>query len=357
VRAVRKALGGAPLVALVGRVRVDTVVTLLRAGVVDAIGLPAPAADVVARAVLHSTPQRDAGELIGQSPAVVRLRREIAAVSRLRSTVLITGETGTGKGVVARQLHRLSPFADRPFVHVDCAALASNVIETELFGNERGAYTGAVASRAGRFELAGSGTIFLDEIGDLEPSVQVKLLRVLQDREYERVGSSTTRVAAARVIAATNRDLRAAVASGTFRADLYFRLAVFHLHVPPLRERPGDATLLARSGVERIAERLSVSAPQLSDEFYAQLEACPWPGNVRELMNAVERALVHHQMGLDVELDAPTAAVDLDTCAIREALLAAGGNISRAARRLGIARSTLRYRVERAGLAELIPKD
>ncbi|MCX5737368.1 MAG: sigma-54 dependent transcriptional regulator [Proteobacteria bacterium] len=350
VRLVRKTLVGAPLVVIAGALRVDTVVALLRAGVCDVIGLPAPVSDVVARASLHATSIDDKVELTGLSAAALRLQREIAAAAPLRSTVLITGETGTGKGVAARRLHRLSAQRDLPFVHVDCSALAPSVIESELFGHERGAYTGAVAPRAGRFETAGSGTIFLDEIGDLELGPQAKLLRILQDREYERVGGSSTRIAAARVIAATNHDLRAAVAAGRFRADLFFRLNVFHIHVPALRERRSDVPALARAGAQRIAENLGMLVPQFSDAFYDDLCQRNWPGNVRELMNEIERALIRHQAGLDYSSQDETWEHDLrhedvasERVVLEEALLAAGGNISRAARRIGVARSTLRF--------------
>jgi transcriptional regulator with GAF, ATPase, and Fis domain len=325
--------------------------------------MPAPAADVVARAYLHARSIDEFGELIGEGDAVARLRRELAAVAPLRSTVLILGETGVGKGLAARLIHELSPHRDRPFVHVDCAALATSVVESELFGHERGAFTGAASPRAGRFELAGEGTIFLDEIGDLDASVQVKLLRVLQDRAFERLGGVTTRVMPARVIAATNRDLRAAVSAGTFRMDLYFRLNVFQVRVPPLRERLCDLPALARAALERIAAQLEVPIPPLSDSFYERLRDREWPGNVRELMNEMERFLIRSQAGLDavVESDGDETFACLpvgeDRAMLEEVLREAGGNISRAARRLGIARSTLRYRIARSGLDHLIPKD
>ncbi len=249
-------------------------------------------------------------------------------------------------------------------MHVDCSGLAPSVIESELFGHERGAYTGAVASRAGRFEIAGSGTIFLDEIGDLELGAQAKLLRILQDREYERVGGSSTRTAAARVIAATNRDLDAAVSGGRFRADLLFRLNVFRIRVPALRERRSDVPALARAGVRRIAESLGMPEPQIPDAFYDDLSQQDWPGNVRELMNTIERTLICHRAGID---DLPHGQpwtrdfgredVACERVVLEEALRAAGGNISRAARRVGVARSTLRYRIERNGLGHLVPKD
>jgi DNA-binding NtrC family response regulator len=371
IRAIRKVLPGSPVVVLAGAIGVDSVVALMRAGVADVIGLPAEPADVVARASLHAAPAAATGDLVGHSPATERLRSELAAVARLRSTILLTGETGVGKGLAARRIHDLSAWRDRPFVHVDCAALASSVIESELFGHERGAYTGAVGARSGRFELAADGTIFLDEIGDLEPGLQAKLLRVLQDRTYERLGGTATRVITARIVAATNRDLLAAVRAGSFRADLYFRLNVFHIHVPALRERSADIPALARAALQRIAERLEVPVPALSDAFYARLGARSWPGNVRELVNALEVTLIRHQGGLLDDLDEFEAFEPLDAPddegfetaspyerrRIEDALSACGGNVSRAARRLRLARSTLRYKIARYELAHLIPRD
>jgi DNA-binding NtrC family response regulator len=373
VRLLRKTLNGCPLVLVVRNVTIDAVVALVRSGVADVIGAGATA-DVIARATLHLTKALPDRDLVGQSVASAKLRKEIAAVAPLRSTVLLTGETGVGKGLVARLIHRLSSRADGPFVHVDCSALAPSLVESELFGHERGAFTGALARRIGRVELAGDGTLFLDEVGDLVPEVQAKLLRLLQDRAYERVGGAKTQVATARIVAATNRDLRREVAEGRFRPDLFFRLNVFHIHIPPLRERLSDVPLLARSGLERIAERLELAVPVLSDSFYARLQDHAWPGNVRELLNVLERILVQHQAGLLDEtslasgLEVESEGLELASSSwqdggldqrsrIEAALLSSGGNISRAARRLGLARGTLRYRIRQHGLAHLIPRD
>jgi two-component system NtrC family response regulator len=388
--ALRKQLRGCPTVFLAQDVPVDHVVHAVRTGAADVIGLPAPAEDVVARACLHlrraGTDDPWTRELVGESASIQHLRREITAVARTQSTVLITGETGVGKGLVAHAIHRASARRDRPFVHVDCSALASSLIESELFGHERGAFTGAVARRLGRFEVADNGTIFLDEIGDLELPLQRKLLRVLQEREYERLGGSAPRSMDARVIAATNRDLLKAVAEGTFRADLLFRLNVYQLAVPPLRERLGDLPLLVRCGLERLRERLQLDAPVLPDAFYRSLAERAWPGNVRELMNLLERIVVRHEARPLEEYDvarffeespqrirwSEPRSPDCKTqnpaspCAVcppnerdrvAEILLETGGNISRAARRLGLARSTLRYRLRIHGLTDLIPKD
>ncbi len=299
-------------------------------------------------------------EPLGGSAAMRALQREIAAVAPLQSTVLLSGETGVGKGLTARALHRRSR-RPGPFVHVDCAALAPGLVETELFGHERGSFTGAVAPRPGRFELAGSGTIFLDEIGELERPLQAKLLRVLQDRAFERVGGNRTLAMRARVIAATSRDLRREVREGSFRADLYFRIAVVPLALPPLRERRDDIPLLARAFLAGLSRRLELPAPSLSPDFLQRLSAHAWPGNARELHNVLERILIR---GAGRRL----AAADLDGVleeglwpppertstspasppsaeCIAAALRECGGNVARAARRLGLPRTTLRRRI------------
>ncbi len=309
-------------------------------------------------------------ELLGESRAIRRLRQEIASVAATRSTVLLLGETGTGKSLVARIIHRLSRQAEGPFVHADCASFAPTMIESELFGHERGAFTGAIARRIGRVEQAHGGTLFLDEIGNAELYLQAKLLRVVQERRFERVGGTQTLVTNARLIAATHCDLEGAVARGEFRADLYYRLRVFELVLPPLRERLCDVPLLARAGLCELGQRLQLGTPEIPARFDAVLMAYPWPGNVRELFNLIERLMVSGRgEKLDVmELEALLGRVPVvhgtparDEGAARSeiaaVLLATGGNVSRAARRLGLSRSTLRYRLRRLGLCELIPND
>lgn len=297
-------------------------------------------------------------ELVGSSAAMRALRDEIAAASAVDSTIRITGETGVGKGVVARALHRSSARSDEPFVHVDCAALSSEIVESELFGHERGAFTGAHARRIGRFELAAAGTLFLDEIGDLEARLQAKLLRVLQDRRFERLGGNQTLRMRARIIAATTRDLRKEVSAGRFRADLYYRLAVISIDVAPLRDRIGDIPALLRVSAQR-----SGALPEftLSEPALVRLSEHDWPGNVRELQNVAERIAVRfpgrrvEAADLDGILDDEeprheSAPPPCDGEQIALALRSTGGNVSQAALRLGLARTTLRHRIRRLGI-------
>jgi len=286
------------------------------------------------------------------------LREEITAAAAYPSTVRISGETGVGKGVVARRLHRLSSRRNEPFVHVDCAALSSAIVESELFGHERGAFTGAHSRRLGRFELAAGGTLFLDEIGDLEARLQAKLLRVLQDRHFERLGGNQTLRMRARIIAATTRDLRSDVADGRFRADLYYRLAVISIDIPPLRNRTDDIPALLRATAKRSSE---IPGFTLTASALARLSKHDWPGNVRELQNVAERIAVRFPDGrvdaadlddiLDDEVRPGTAASRVgDPERIVVALRSTGGNVSQAAQSLGLPRTTLRHRIRRLGI-------
>jgi two-component system response regulator HydG len=322
--------------------------------------------------------------LVGRSTAVSFLLREIDKIASTDTTVLLTGETGTGKGLVARRIHALSRRSSQPFVHVDCASLAENIIESELFGHERGSFTGAHERRVGRFEQAERGTIFLDEIGELDPRIQAKLLRVLQDRQYERIGGGRTLTMGARVIAATNVDLETAMVQKRFRADLYFRLRVLVLVLPPLRKRLEDIPDLVRHGLADIAERVGRSVPRIDDSFMEALLRHSWPGNVRELLNALERVVVLADgsplAGADLPrlLDGPHLALpapvqepvldpaleDGELCdgrpdreEIASVLMATGGNVARSARRLKLPRSTLRYQIRSLRLQHLIPSD
>jgi transcriptional regulator with GAF, ATPase, and Fis domain len=230
--------------------------------------------------------------IIGTSPAIREVLSHVSRVAPTDSTVLITGETGTGKELVARAIHKRSPRSARAFVAVNCAAIPSSLIASELFGHEKGAFTGALQRRQGRFELADGGTIFLDEVGELPAETQVMLLRVLQEREFERVGGSRPIRVNARVIAATNRDLHSAVADGTFRADLFYRLNVFPLDVPALRERRADVPLLVEYFIHRYAKRAGKRIRSVTHETSGLLQSYDWPGNIRELQNVIERAVI-----------------------------------------------------------------
>ena len=237
------------------------------------------------------------GEILGNSPALMRVLRDIQQVADTEATVLITGETGTGKEVMARAIHANSRRRDHPFVKVNCAAIPATLIESEFFGHEQGAFTGATKKREGRFSLADRGTIFLDEIGELPLDLQGKLLRVLQEGEFEPVGSSHTTKVSVRVLAATNRDLQKEAQGGTFREDLYYRLNVFPIHLPPLRERGEDVVLLANTFVQHFSQRMGRAIAPLSPDALRRLTTYHWPGNVRELQNVIERAVITAQNG------------------------------------------------------------
>src|SRR5262249_34634762 len=231
-------------------------------------------------------------EIVGASESLLSLLAEVSMVAPTDSTVLITGETGTGKELVARAIHKRSRRSKGPFISINCAAIPASLIASELFGHEKGAFTGAVERRVGRFEMANGGTIFLGEIGRLPAEIQVTLLRVLQEREFERVGGTRPIRADVRVIAATNRDLEAAIEEGTFRSDLYYRLNVFPVEVPALRERLEDIPLLVEHFVERFARRADKTIDRVCKKALSLLQLHDWPGNVRELQNVVERAVI-----------------------------------------------------------------
>jgi DNA-binding NtrC family response regulator len=303
-------------------------------------------------------------ELVGRSPALERVREQIRQVAPTDATVLILGETGTGKELIARAVHRESSRPRRPLVKVNCASLPATLIESELFGHERGAFTGAVSQHQGRFEVADGGTLFLDEVGEVPLELQAKLLRVLQDGEFERVGSSRTLRVDTRVIAATNRDLLAAIAAGEFRQDLYYRLHVFPITAPPLRERKEDIPLLAVFFVAQFARKLGRPVPGIPDGAMRALIRYSWPGNVRELENVLERAVILTKGATlafdDVRLDEDAGgAAKGDTLAamerrhIEQVLEKTGWRVAGkggAAEKLGLKPSTLRSRMERLGV-------
>ena len=307
--------------------------------------------------------------IIGRSTAMQEIFATIERVAATRATVLLAGESGVGKDLIARAIHYKSPRRDRPFVKINCTALPENLMESELFGYEEGAFTGANTAKPGRFEQADTGTAFLDEIGDVPATIQVKLLRVLQEREFERLGSNKTRHIDVRIIAATNQDLRAALEQGTFREDLYYRLNVVPLNIPPLRERTEDIPFLAEHFVKKLAAANASPVESITEEAIRKLLGYHWPGNVRELENVIERSLVlcsgTRLDAADIRLDtAPRAreraaedflpeGLSLDEyeqSIIREALRRAAGNKSQAARLLGLTRNALRYRLAQMGL-------
>jgi DNA-binding NtrC family response regulator len=314
--------------------------------------------------------------IVGRSPKMQELLAAVERVAPARSTVLLCGESGVGKDLIARAIHHHSPRAAMPFVKINCTAIPESLMESELFGYEKGAFTGAAAARAGKFEQADGGTVMLDEIGDVPPAVQVKLLRVLQERELERLGSNKTRAVDVRVIAATNVDLRRALEEGNFREDLYYRLNVFPLTIPSLRERREDIPRLADHFVAKFRAEQDSAVTAISSEAMHKLVEYDWPGNVRELENVIERALVLAKSNViqadEISLDfAPrrassstattqgaaaeflpegTTLDDHERQLIREALRRAGGNKSQAARLLGLTRNALRYRLSQMGL-------
>jgi len=249
------------------------------------------------------------GDIIGRSPALLKILRQIEMVAPTDTTVLILGESGTGKELVAREIHRRSLRRDRPLIKVNCASIPSELYESEFFGHTKGAFTGAVKERAGRFEAADGGTLFLDEVGEIPYPLQSKLLRVLQDGEYERIGEERTRKVDVRIIAATNKDIQKEVEEGNFRRDLYYRISVFPLEIPPLRHRKEDIPLLAEHFLDRVSGKLNLPRPKLTRANLAELQEYDWPGNVRELQNVIERALIISQRG-HLRFDLPARPKD-----------------------------------------------
>jgi len=304
--------------------------------------------------------------LVGSSPAMQKIYRTAQKVASSKATVLITGESGTGKGELAKAIHRRSTRSKEPFVAVHCAALTESLLESELFGHEKGSFTGADKRRAGRFEQANGGTLFLDEVGEISPATQVKLLRVLQERTFERVGGNEPISVDVRLIAATNRDLVADVQAGRFREDLYYRLNVIQIEVPPLRLREGDIILLARHFLRRFAEENHKRIEGLTDAARAKLVSYRWPGNVRELENTIERAVVLCENEMIDEEHLPMGTVptsnsgaripgstmaEIERFAILSTLEAVGGSTTKAAEMLDISVRTIQYRLHEYGIA------
>jgi formate hydrogenlyase transcriptional activator len=309
-------------------------------------------------------------DIVGQSPALRAMLRKVRQVASVETTVLLTGETGTGKELIARAIHERSPRKDRPMIKVNCGAIPQGVVESELFGHEKGAFTGALQRRIGRFELADKSTLFMDEVGELPADTQVKLLRVLQEREFERVGSTRPIKVDVRLVAATNRDLEREVAEGRFRPDLFYRLNVFPIRVPPLRERPEDIPALIQHFLAQFQRKLAKPLRSVTPASLEQLQRYSWPGNIRELQNVLERACVLAR-GPEVELvealrpgpsgTASPSATRIPTLAEHEraqilrALAAVQGRVHGprgAAALLGVNASTLRSRMQKLGIGK-----
>ena len=305
-------------------------------------------------------------EIVGDSASLKEVLKQLEVVAPTDSTVLIQGETGTGKELIARAVHNLSGRRERTFVKLNCAAIPTGLIESELFGHEKGAFTGAIAQRIGRFELADGGTLFLDEVGDVPLELQAKLLRVLQEQEFERLGSTRTIRVNVRLVAATNRDLNQMVAEKQFRSDLYYRLNVFPITVPPLRERIADIPVLVRYFAQQYARRMNKRIETIPSEAMHILNGYAWPGNVRELENFIERAVIlSHGAQLQVPVAElakakgmiPSGIATLDTAerehierALREANWIIGGPAG-AATRLGMKRTTLQSKLQKLGIS------
>jgi DNA-binding NtrC family response regulator len=379
LRKVKETHPGLPVVLMTAFGGVETAVAAMREGAADYLTKPLNTDELVivlARTIETAKLRREASELrgqlkerysfdniVGSSPEMQRVFKTVAQIAPSRATVLLTGESGTGKELVAAAIHHHSPRASGPFVKLHCAALAESLLESELFGHERGAYTGADRKREGRFEQANGGTLFLDEIGEISLGIQVKLLRVLQEREFERVGGSQTMHVDVRLVAATNRDLKEMVAAGKFREDLYYRLNVINLTLPSLRQRPTDVPALAMHFLKRYADENAKAVKTISDAALSQIASYPWPGNVRELENVIERAVVLAD-GESIELQhlppelavvnrrsgapmIPGATMDeIERYAILKTMESAGGSTSRAAEILGMSVRKIQYKLQ-----------
>lgn len=354
---------------------VSSAVEAMKAGAEDYLGKPLSSPDELRMAVRKALERRQdqdervllrqeladrfsCGSMIAEHSAMKKVMELVRRVAPTSATVLITGESGTGKEIIARCIHDHSPRAQRAFVPVNCAALSPTLIESELFGHEKGSFTGATAQHLGRFERAHGGTIFLDEIGELDANLQAKLLRVLQEKTFERVGGTRQITVDVRVIAATNRDLKRHAAEGKFREDLYYRLNLFPIEVPSLRDRRSDIPLLARFFLARAARSLSKPALRLSPDAERVLMEYGWPGNVRELENVMERMAILCDDAVEAD-DLPLTAAgpvrpilfrDIEQQAIFDALAANEGNRTRTAQQLGISLRTLQYRLKEYGM-------
>ena len=378
LRRINSEAPGLPVIILTGHGTVDNAVRAMRDGAYDFLTKPLNIdrlSLIVKRALENRelvmqnrlmTEERESGVKnmagTGDSPAMRRVFDSIERAAPTRASILITGESGVGKELVADAIHGLSPRKEKPLIKVHCAALSAGILESELFGHEKGAFTGAVARKRGRFELANEGTLFLDEIGEIDQSIQIKLLRVLQEKKFERVGGEETIETDVRIVAATNKDLKAEIGKGTFREDLYFRLNVVNIEVPPLRERKDDIPLLSALFLNECARENGKKITGISEKARARLLAYNWPGNVRELRNCIESAVVMARGSQIDEEDLPASLGSADKDGwiripygtrldesekwiIRDTLSHCEGNKSKAAEMLGISRKTLHRKV------------
>jgi DNA-binding NtrC family response regulator len=376
-----------PVVVMTAYGTVETAVDAMKAGASDYVLKPFSLEEIklivrkelqVHRLIEENRSLREAlgqryefGNIVARSVAMQEVLAVVARVAPTNSTVLLGGESGVGKDLIARAIHQHSRRASGPFVKINCTAIPENLLESELFGYEKGAFTGATTSKPGKFELADKGTVFLDEVGDVPGTIQVKLLGVLQERRFERLGSTKTLTIDVRLVAATNRDLRAALEQGTFREDLYYRLNVVPISIPPLRDHKEDIPYLVDYFIERFSQESRKPIRGISPEALEQLMQFHWPGNVRELENIIERAVAFSSSDVlqadDIRLDIspykPSGAIlpflpegmtleQWEDEMIREALRRANQNKSQAARLLGLSRNALRYRLSKMGLPD-----
>ncbi|KFE70314.1 Response regulator of zinc sigma-54-dependent two-component system [Hyalangium minutum] len=399
--AIKAANPDVPVIIITAHGTVDSAVEAIKAGAFDYITKPFDQPElnaVIAKAAkAHESNRRSVrpdskarAAIIGESPQIQDVYKIIDKVADTPSTVLITGESGTGKELIATALHGASSRRDKPFIKINCAAIPHDLIESELFGHERGAFTGAVTSKPGRFELADGGTLFLDEIGEIPVEMQVKLLRALQESEFERVGGIKTTRVDVRLVAATNKDLQAEIEAGRFRKDLYYRLAVVPIGLPALRERRSDIPMLAKYFVEKYNRRLNKKIEGIADDAMVLLQAYNWPGNIRELENLIERVLLFadgplitakdlpepvrqgggaqaNSLASSSVVEAPTGetglkdiirmkAAELEKDLITKALEETGGNVTRAAKLLQISRKSLQTKMKEFGLRDIAPE-
>jgi DNA-binding NtrC family response regulator len=385
LQAIRRANAALPVVIMTAYGSVESAVEAMKLGASDYVLKPFSLAEMVMviRKEIDSRNLREEnrslrealghryeyGNVVAKSEKMQNVLALVERVAPTNSTVLLGGESGVGKDLIARAIHEHSTRASGPFLKINSTAIPENLLESELFGYEKGAFSGATTAKPGKFELADKGTLFLDEIGDVPPGIQVKLLRVIQEREFERLGGTKTLKVDVRLVAATNRDLRAALEEGTFRQDLYYRLNVVAIDVPPLREHKEDIPALANFFVQRFAQASGKNISGIAPDAIERLVQFRWPGNVRELENVIERAITFASgrvlSATDIHLDEgarPASAVPIlpegmtldqwEQEIIREALRRANGNKSQAARALGLSRNALRYRLSQMGLAE-----